>query len=85
MDERGKRKVQLGIVTSTRMDKTITVKVEHRLPHPRYKKYYTLSKKFMVHDPDNTCNMGDRVRIVECRPISHRKRWRLMEIVERSV
>ncbi len=65
MEQRGKRKVQLGVVTSTKMDKTVTVKVERRLPHPRYKKYYNLSKKFLVHDPENTCNVGDRVRIVE--------------------
>ena len=83
--QRGKRKVQLGIVTSTKMDKTITVKVERRLPHPLYKKYVTQSKKFLAHDPENTCNQGDKVRIVECRPLSRRKKWRLMDIVERSI
>lgn len=83
MDIRGKRKVQLGIVTSTKMRKTATVKVERKLPHPRYGKYYKLSKKFLVHDPSNTCQEGDQVRIVECRPISRRKRWRLLEVVER--
>jgi len=85
MNERGKRKIQLGIVTSIKMEKTVTVKVERRLPHPRYKKYFTLSKKYLVHDPKNTCNQGDKVRIVECRPISRRKRWRLLDVVERSV
>jgi len=85
MQQRGKRKVRLGLVTSTGMNKTITVKVERRLPHPRYKKYFTLSRKFLAHDPENTCNMGDRVRIVECRPYSRRKTWRLLEIVERSL
>jgi len=84
MMQRGNRKIRLGIVTSTKMDKTIAVKVERRLPHPRYKKYFTLSKKFLAHDPENTCNEGDRVRIVECRPLSRRKRWRLLEIVERT-
>lgn len=83
--QRGNRKIQLGVVTSTKNDKTISVKVERRLPHPRYKKYVTLSKKFLAHDPENTCNVGDKVRIVECRPLSHLKRWRLIEVVERSV
>ena len=85
IQQRGKRKVRLGLVTSTGMNKTITVKVERRLPHPRYKKYFTLSKKFLAHDPENTCNVGDKVRIVECRPYSRRKTWRLLEIVERSL
>lgn len=84
MERRDNRKVQLGVVTSTSMDKTITVKVERRLPHPRYRKYVTLSKKFMAHDPENSCNVGDKVRIVECRPLSRHKRWRLFEIVERT-
>jgi small subunit ribosomal protein S17 len=83
--QRGNRKIQLGVVTSTKNEKTITVKVERRLPHPRYKKYVTLSKKFLAHDPDNTCNVGDKVRIIECRPLSHLKRWRLIEVVERSI
>ena len=82
MLQRGNRKVQIGVVTSSRVDKTITVKVERRLPHPRCKKYYTRSKKFMAHDPENSCHEGDRVRIVECRPLSRNKRWRLVEIVE---
>ncbi len=84
MKQRGNRKVRLGVVTSSKLDKTITVKVERRLPHQRYKKYYTLSKKFLVHDPENSCNVGDRVRIVECRPFSRRKSWRLLDIVERT-
>ena len=84
MESRGRRKVQLGVVTSNRMDKTIAVKVERRLPHPRYKKYVTLSKKFLAHDEENSCNIGDKVRIVECRPYSSRKTWRLLEILERS-
>ena len=84
MERRGNKKVQLGVVTSTKMNKTITVKVDRRLPHPRYRKYVTLSKKFMADDPENSCNVGDKVRIVECRPLSRRKRWRLFEIVERT-
>ena len=82
--QRGNRKVRMGVVTSDKLDKTITVKVERRLPHPFYKKYYTLSKKFLAHDPENSCNIGDKVRIVECRPFSRHKKWRLLDIVERS-
>ena len=84
MQQPGSRKVKLGVVTSTKMNKTITVKVERRLPHPRYLKYYTRSKKFLAHDPQNSCREGDRVRIVECRPLSRRKRWLLLEVVERK-
>ena len=82
--QRGKRKVQLGMVTANKLDKTITVRIERRLPHPVYKKYVTLSEKFLAHDPENLCNVGDKVRIVECRPLSRRKKWRLLEIVEKS-
>jgi small subunit ribosomal protein S17 len=84
VEQRTHKKVQLGIVTSTKMDKTITVKVERRLPHPIYKKYFKQSEKFLAHDAENTCQEGDRVRIIECRPLSARKRWRLLEIVEKK-
>ncbi|MBM3328637.1 MAG: 30S ribosomal protein S17 [Calditrichaeota bacterium] len=78
------KKVQQGIVTSDKMQKTIAVKVERRLPHPVYGKYYTRSKKFLAHDPEGTAHEGDKVRIIECRPLSARKRWRLLEVVERK-
>lgn len=84
MESRTHKKVQIGIVTSTKMDKTISVKVERRLPHPIYQKYFTQSQKFMAHDPENTCNEGDRVKIIECRPLSANKRWRLLEVIERK-
>ena len=84
MNKRGHRKVQLGVVTSDKMDKTITVKVVRRLQHPRYKKYYVRSNKFLAHDPENSCREGDLVRIVECRPLSRHKRWRLLEVMERK-
>jgi len=84
MQTPGQKRVQLGVVTSTRMSKTITVKVERRLAHQRYLKYYTRSKKFLAHDPEGSCREGDRVRIIECRPLSARKRWRLLEVVERK-
>ena len=84
MESRTHKKVQIGVVTSTKMDKTISVKVVRRLAHPIYQKYYTRSQKFLAHDPGNSCSEGDRVKIIECRPLSARKRWRLLEIVERK-
>jgi len=84
MEERGHRKVSTGVVVSDKMDKTITVKVERLVNHPVYKKYYRLSKKFKAHDLENTCNIGDTVSIMETRPLSKTKRWRLLEIVERA-
>lgn len=73
-----------GIVTSNSMDKGITVSVERRLKHPIYGKYVKKTKKFMAHDENNECNVGDTVRVVESRPLSKRKRWRLVEIIERA-
>jgi len=85
MNQSGRKKIQQGIVVSTKMAKTISVLVERRLPHPTYGKYYKLSKKFLAHDAENTCREGDRVRIMECRPLSRRKTWRLLDIIERKV
>jgi len=84
MEQISRKKTQLGVVTSNKCDKTITVLVERRLPHPRYGKYFKRSKKFLAHDAENTCNIGDSVRIIECRPLSLRKNWRLLEIVQRK-
>ncbi|MBC8279048.1 MAG: 30S ribosomal protein S17 [FCB group bacterium] len=84
MEERGHRKVRTGVVVSDKMDKTITVKVERLVKHPVYKKYYRLSKKFKAHDLENTGKIGDTVSIMETRPLSKTKRWRLLEIVERA-
>ncbi|NBC08302.1 MAG: 30S ribosomal protein S17 [Bacteroidetes bacterium] len=84
MEERNLRKARVGLVTSNKMDKTITVSVEKRLRHPIYGKYVKKSKKFVVHDEANDCNIGDRVRIMETRPLSKRKRWRLVEVLERA-
>lgn len=78
------RKQKTGIVVSNKMDKTISVMVERRLMHPLYGKFVKRSKKFYAHDEENTCNMGDVVRIAETRPLSKMKRWRLVEIVERA-
>ena len=81
--ENNKRQI-VGVVTSTKMDKTISVKVERKLKHPIYGKYVRRTKKFLAHDETNDCNEGDLVRIQESRPLSRRKRWSLIEIVERA-
>ncbi len=78
------RKTKTGVVVSTKMDKTISVKVERRLMHPLYGKFVKRSKKFFAHDEENTCKPGDLVRIMETRPLSKMKRWRLVEVLERA-
>ncbi len=82
--EKTLRKQRIGLVTSTSMDKSITISVERKLRHPIYGKFVKKSKKFMAHDEKNDCNVGDTVRIMESRPLSKRKRWRLVEIIERA-
>ncbi len=84
MAERNLRKQRVGVVVSNSMQKTITVAVERRLRHPIYGKFVKKTRNFMAHDEDNTCNVGDMVRIMESRPLSKRKRWRLVEVVERA-
>ena len=84
MEDRNLRKTRIGIVTSNKMEKTISVSVERRLRHPIYGKYVKKTKKFIAHDAENDCNIGDKVRIMETRPMSKRKRWRLLEILERA-
>lgn len=78
------RRVKQGVVKSDRMDKTIVVVTETRVPHPVYGKIVRVSKKFKAHDENNEAKAGDTVRIMECRPLSRDKRWRLVEIVERA-
>jgi len=78
------RKTRTGLVVSDKMQKSIVVKVTRRVRHPLYKKYFYKSKKYMVHDENDECNVGDTVRIIETRPLSARKRWRLDAIVERA-
>jgi small subunit ribosomal protein S17 len=82
--ERGSRKVRVGKVVSDKMDKTIVVAVERSTRHPLYGKIIRKTKKYKAHDEDNTCRIGDKVRIMETRPLSRDKRWRLVEIVERT-
>ena len=85
MEEQRKiRKQRIGVVSSNKMEKTITVTVERRLRHPIYGKFVKKTKKFMAHDEANDCNIGDLVRIMETRPLSKNKRWRLVEILERA-
>ncbi len=82
--ERNLRKSRVGIVVSDKMDKTIVVAVVRKVKHPLYKKYITRTKKFKAHDELNQCGIGDKVEIVETRPISKDKCWRLAEIIEKA-
>ena len=83
-EERNTRKVRQGVVVSATNDKTIVVKVSERKPHPVYKKMMTTTKKFHAHDQNNEAGVGDTVTIMETRPLSKMKRWRLVEIVEKA-
>ena len=78
------RKERIGIVTSNKMDKSISVVIVRKVKHPIYGKFMKKSKKFMAHDEENTCGIGDKVRIMETRPLSKNKRWRLVEVIERA-
>ncbi|GAB2529638.1 30S ribosomal protein S17 [Rufibacter soli] len=84
METRNLRKEKTGRVVSNKMDKSITVMVESKVKHPIYGKFVSKSKKFMAHDENNDCGIGDTVRIMETRPLSKNKCWRLIEIVERA-
>ena len=83
-EERNLRKVRQGVVVSDAYDKTIVVSVEERKPHPIYKKMITSTKKFHAHDENNEAGVGDTVQIMETRPLSKMKRWRLLKIVEKA-
>jgi small subunit ribosomal protein S17 len=82
---KGNKKVLTGYVVSDKPDKTIVVMCETMVKHPLYKKYIRKRKKFMAHDPKNECRMGDKVQIIESRPLSRRKRWRLLKVLEKAV
>jgi small subunit ribosomal protein S17 len=84
MAERAERKQKIGVVSSAKMNKSITVTVERKLQHPIYGKFVKKTKKFMAHDEANDCKEGDTVRIMECRPLSKNKTWRLIEVIERA-
>lgn len=79
MKERGKRKENIGIVVSNKMDKTVTVEVTRKIRHPKYQKVFERSKKYYAHDESNALEVGQKVRIVETRPLSKLKRWRVVE------
>ncbi|MCK6619269.1 MAG: 30S ribosomal protein S17 [Calditrichaceae bacterium] len=81
--ERATRKTRIGVVVSDKMDKTVVVAVERRVKHPFYKKYIKLTSKFKAHDGENACQIGDKVKIMETRPLSKTKRWRIVEIIEK--
>ncbi len=81
--ERNLRKIRVGVVSSNKMDKSIVVKVERKVKHPLYGKFVKKSTKFHAHDEKNECSIGDTVKIMETRPISKTKRWRLVEVVEK--
>jgi small subunit ribosomal protein S17 len=83
-EERALRKTRIGIVVSNKMDKSVTVSIERRVPHPIYKKYFKKTSNLMAHDEKNECTIGDKVKIMETRPLSLKKRWRLVEIVEKA-
>ena len=80
----GRRNTLTGVVMSDVNDKTVVIKVERRFSHPKYGKMVRKSKRFMAHDKDNSCSVGDTVRITESRPISKLKRWRVSEIIEKA-
>ena len=82
-EKRNLRKERIGIVTSDKMEKSIVVSVERKVKHPKYGKFVKKTTKFVAHDENNDCNEGDTVRIMETRPLSKSKNWRLVEIVER--
>ncbi len=84
-EERGSRKVRSGKVVSDKMDKTATVEVVRTFRHTTYKRVIRRRKKYLVHDGENTLKIGDRVRIIETRPLSKKKRWRLLEVIDRAV
>ncbi|MBL7734023.1 MAG: 30S ribosomal protein S17 [Chitinophagaceae bacterium] len=84
MVERNLRKTRTGLVTSNKMDKTITVAIERKVKHPIYGKFVKKTTKFHAHDEKNECAIGDTVKIMETRPLSKLKRWRLVEVVEKA-
>jgi len=84
MEKRNLRKERIGIVVSDKMEKSIVVAVRRKMKHPNYGKFINKSSRFKAHDEENTCNVGDIVRIMETRPLSKSKNWRLVEIIERA-
>jgi small subunit ribosomal protein S17 len=84
METRALRKTRIGVVVKNKMDKSITVAIERKVAHPIYKKYFKKTTRLMAHDENNECSVGDVVKIMETRPLSKNKNWRLVEIVEKA-
>ena len=84
MENRNVRKSRIGVVVGTKMDKSILVAMERKVAHPIYKKYFKKTTKLMAHDEKNECGVGDTVKIMETRPLSKNKKWRLVEIIEKA-
>lgn len=84
MEKRALRKTRIGVVVKNKMDRSISVAIERKVAHPIYKKYFKKTTKLMAHDENNDCNVGDVVKIMETRPLSKNKKWRLVEIVEKA-
>ena len=84
MSERNLRKTRVGVVSSDKMDKTVVVTIKDKVRHPLYGKIINRTVKYKAHDEDNTCGVGDKVQIMECRPMSKDKRWRVVEIIEKA-
>ncbi|MBL1212977.1 MAG: 30S ribosomal protein S17 [Ignavibacteriae bacterium] len=84
MEKRTLRKTRTGVIVSDKMDRSILVAIERKVAHPIYRKYFKKTTKLMAHDEKNECKVGDKVKIMECRPLSKRKKWRLVEIVEKA-
>lgn len=84
METRNFRKEKIGVVVSTKMEKTVVVAVKRRVKHPKYGKFINKTKKLYAHDEQNTCGIGDTVKVMEVRPLSKMKNWRLVEIIEKA-
>jgi len=84
-EKKAQRKTRVGSVVSAKMDKSVIVQTERLVPHKLYGKFMRRHVKYMAHDPENSCSVGDRVLIEECRPLSKKKRWRIMEVIEKAV
>jgi len=82
--DRNLRKTRVGIVVSNKMDKTVVLSIKERVKHPLYKKTISRVRKLMAHDENNECNIGDKIKVAETRPLSSRKCWRLVEIIEKA-
>ncbi|MDP3441930.1 MAG: 30S ribosomal protein S17 [Ignavibacteria bacterium] len=84
MEKRSLRKIRIGTVVSNKMQKSIIVAIERRVAHSIYKKYFKKTTRLMAHDEENACSIGDVVKIMESRPLSKRKKWRLVEVIEKA-